>query len=88
LTAPRSTGKTIAMPHRRSKAYAQIVLASLYDAMDNGRLSREEAELGFTYMLAETISYKPTKDRELAARELQQTVIALADQLASDRHGG
>jgi hypothetical protein len=39
--------------------------------MDSGRLTREEAELGFIYMLAESISYKPTKDRDHAAQELQ-----------------
>jgi hypothetical protein len=45
--------------------YASTVLASLYDVFDNGRLTREEAELGFVHLLAQSISYKPTRaDRE------------------------
>jgi hypothetical protein len=76
------------MPHRPSKLYASTVLASLYDVFDNGRLMREEAELGFVQLLAQSISYKPTRaDRERAAQELQQTVLALANELAGERHG-
>jgi hypothetical protein len=75
------------MPRRRSKLFASTVLASLYEEIDSGRLSREEAELGFVYVLAQTISYKPTKAaRELAARELQETISALADELSAERH--
>jgi hypothetical protein len=49
---------------------------------------REEAELGFVQLLAQSISYKPTRaDRERAAQELQQIVLALANELAGERHG-
>jgi hypothetical protein len=48
----RRTRQGKKQPRRPSKLYASTVLASLYDVFDNGRLTREEAELGFVYLLA------------------------------------
>jgi hypothetical protein len=84
----RRTRQGKKQPRRPSKLYASTVLASLYDVFDNGRLTREEAELGFVYLLAQSISYQPTRaDRDHAAQELQKIIFALANELAVDRHG-
>jgi hypothetical protein len=94
LTAATVTGKTIAMPEtmelteqhiKKAREFARYLLLHVGPLIDEMQLTRNEAELALTYLVAESLSHRPQDIRKALTGQWQELIDPAAWSEFQDR---
>jgi len=72
---------------KRARDFARYLLLHVGPLIDQMQLTRNEAELAFTYLLADSLAQRPEGIRRALARQWQQLIMSGAENFEMERSG-